>query len=383
MMSGEKTNLYIDLVPFSSKRAGAEKYSQNFIKYLGKIGDANFEPILLLNSENKAFFNAENKFKYIECSIDPQKKIWRVLYEQLRLPFRIKNNNSLFYSPSNILPVSLRIPSVVTIFDLHWYKLKDLFPGTEKHRLNYVKKLMKSSARKAKKIIVLSEFTRNDLMSTLGIHEEKIVIIPPGLDGHYRKIEKKEAQDFVSKKFNIKEGDFILHVGQTHRRKNIPFLLSIYEKIKIKEESVLDLVLVGPPGDGEEEILKLIEASPLKKNIHKFGEFAENDLLFLYNAASCLVFPSLYEGYGLPVVEAMACGCPVVCSDRTSVPESAGGAALLCGSDEEEWIQAILKVINDDNQRKELTKKGLERVKQLSWESAVEDMLETFKSINS
>ncbi|GAJ22217.1 unnamed protein product, partial [marine sediment metagenome] len=84
---------------------------------------------------------------------------------------------------------------------------------------------------------------------------------------------------------------------------------------------------------------------------HKFKELPEKDLLYLYNTASCLIFPSLYEGYGLPVVEAMACGCPVVCSDRTAIPESAGGAALLCGSDEEEWIKAIMKIINDDGQK--------------------------------
>ena len=380
MMKGEKINLYIDLLPFASKRAGAEKYSLNFIKYLGKTDNTNFEPILLLNPENRTFFNSGKKFKYIECSVNPHKKISRVFYEQFMLPLKLKNKNSLFYSPSNILPVPLRIPSVVTIFDLHWYNLKDLFPKTEKYKVVYVKTFIKSSARKARKIIALSKFTQNDLISTLGIPEEKIVIIPPGLDGHYRKIDKNEAKNFVLKKFNVTR-NFILHVGQTHRRKNIPFLLKIFEKIK--EKNAPDLVLVGPPGDGEKEILKLIQGSSLRKNIHKFSELPENDLLYLYNATSCLIFPSLYEGYGLPVVEAMACGCPVVCSDRTAIPESAGGAALLCGSDEEEWIKAIMKIINDEGQRNELAKKGLERVKQLSWERTVEEMLKTFESINS
>jgi len=373
-----KRNIYINLIPFTSTRAGAEKYSLNFIEYLSKSDNTNFEPILLLNPENKAFFNSDKKFKYIECFINPHNKISRVFYEQFILPFKLNRKNSLFFSPSNILPIPLRIPSVVTTFDLHWYNLKNLFPKQEKYKLSYIKTFIKLSAKKARKIITLSKCTRNDLISTLGIPEEKIVIIPPGVDECYKVLDKNEARNFVMKKFNI-TGNFILHVGQTHRRKNIPFLLKIFEKIK--EKNTLDLVLAGPPGDGEKEILRLIQESCFRKNIHKFNELPEKDLLYLYNVASCLIFPSLYEGYGLPVVEAMACGCPVVCSDRTAIPESAAGAALLCGSDEEEWIKAIMKIINDEGQRNELIKKGLERVRQLSWERTVEDMLETLESI--
>jgi len=373
-------NLYIDLIPFTPKWAGAEKYSLNFIKYLSKIDNTYFEPILLLNPENENFFNSDKKFKYIKCFINPHKKISRVFYEQFILPFKLNRKNSLFFSPSNILPIPFRIPSVVTIFDLHWYSLKSLFPKKERCKLNYIKTFIKLSAKKARKIITLSKYTRNDLISTLGTPEKKIVIIPPGVDEHYRIIDKSEAQNFVMKKFNILE-NFILHVGQTHRRKNIPFLLKIFEKMK--DGNALDLVLVGPPGDGEKEILRLIQGSCFRKNIHKFKELPEKDLLYLYNTASCLVFPSLYEGFGLPVVEAMACGCPVVCSNSTAILESAGGAALLCGPDEEEWIKAIMKIINDESQRNEFIKKGLERVKQLSWERTVEDMLETFESIKS
>lgn len=379
-MKGEKINLYINLIPFTSKQAGAEKYSLNFIKYLNKFDNTNFEPILLLNPESKTIFNSGKKFKYIECCVNPHKKLSRVFYEQFILPFKLKKKNSLFFSPSNILPIPLRIPSVVTIFDLHWYNLNNLFSKEEKYKLSYIKTFIKSSAKKARKIITLSKFTRNDLISTLEIPKEKIVIIPPGVDERYKVLDQNEAQKFVMKKFNI-PGNFILHVGQTHRRKNIPFLLEIFENIK--DQNALDLVLVGPPGDGEKEILNLIHASCCRKNIHKFKELPEKDLLYLYNTASCLVFPSLYEGFGLPVVEAMACGCPVVCSNSTAILESAGGAALLCSPDEEEWIKAITKIIKDESQRNELIKKGLERVKQLSWERTVEDMLETFESIKS
>ena len=255
-MKGEKRNLYINLIPFTSKQAGAEKYSLNFIKYLSKFDNTNFEPILLLNPESKTFFNSGKKFKYIECCVNPHKKISRVSYEQFILPSKLKKKNSLFFSPSNILPIPLRIDSVVTIFDLHWYNLKNLFPKEEKYKLNYIKTFIKSSAKKARKIIALSKFTRNDLISTLDIPKEKIVIIPPGVDECYKVLDKNEAQNFVTKKFNI-PGNFILHVGQTHRRKNFPFLLKIFEKIK--DQNALDLVLVGPPGDGEKEILNLLE----------------------------------------------------------------------------------------------------------------------------
>ena len=377
-MKREKINLYIDLIPFTLKRAGAEKYSLNFINYLSEINNTNFEPILVLNQESKVFFNPDEKLRYIESRINPHKKSYRVFYEQFILPFKLKKKKSLFFSPSNILPIPSRIPSVVTIFDLHWHSLKNLFPKKERYRLNYIKTFIRLSAKKARKIITLSKYTRDDLISTLGIPEEKIVIIPPGVDGYFKIINKKEAQDFIKKKFNV-VGKFILHVGQTHRRKNIPFLLKIFEKIK--SQNPLELVLVGASGDGEKEILSLIQTSSFRENIHKFNELSEKDLLYFYNAASCLIFPSLYEGFGLPVVEAMACGCPVVCSNSTAIPESAGGAALLCGPDEEEWIKAIIKMTNNENQRNKFIKKGLERVKQLSWERTVEEMLKTFESI--
>ena len=378
-MKREKINLYIDLIPFTPKWAGAEKYSLNFIKYLSKIDNTCFEPILLLNQKNKAFFNSGKKLKYILCCVDPHKKSFRVLYEQFILPFKLKKKKSIFFSPSNILPILLRIPSFVTVFDLHWYSLKNLFPRKEKYKLSYIKTFVKLSAKKARKIITLSKYTRNDLISTLAIPKEKIVIIPPGVDECFKIINKNEAQNYIKKKFNV-AGNFILHMGQTHRRKNIPFLLEIFEEINHK--NTLELVLAGPPGDGEKEILELIQKSRFRNYIHKLNELPDKDLLYLYNAASCLISPSFYEGFGLPIVEAMACGCPVIGSNLTSIPESAGGAALLCNPNQkEEWIKAIMMIINNENQRNKLIKKGLERVKQLSWEKTAQKMLRTFESI--
>lgn len=378
-MKKEKIKLYIDLIPFTSKRAGAENYSFGFVKYLNEVNHTNFEPILLLNKENKIFNNPCHKNQHLVCSVNPQKKSSRVLYEQLILPHKLEKKKSLLFSPSNVLPIFSRIPSVVTLFDLHWYSLEYLFPIKEKYRLNYVKTFLKLSAKKARKIITLSQYTRDDLISTLGIPEEKIIVIPPGVNGCYKVDSKIEAQNFLKKKFHI-HGRFILHVGQTHRRKNIPFLLELFEKLN--SQTPFKLVLAGPPGDGEKEILKRIQTSRFRKNIHRLNELPEKYLLYLYNAASCLTFPSLFEGFGLPVVEAMACGCPVVCSNSTANPESAGGAALLCDPNEEkEWIDAITTVMNKKSLRNKLIKKGLERVKQLSWQRTVQDMLKTFESI--
>ena len=378
-MKKEKINLYINLIPFTQKKAGAEIYSSNFIKYLSKTDNSIFEPVLLLNKETLDFFNPEKKFQHIVYPINPYKKTSRVFFEQFILPFQLKSKKSLFFSPSNILPIPLSIPSVVTIFDLHWYRLKKLFHKKEIHKLVYIKSFIKLSARKARKIITLSQHTRNDLISILGIPEEKIAVVPPGVEEYYKIINKNEARDFLRKKFNI-TNKFVLQVGETHRRKNIPFLLDIFEKMN--GQNTLDLVLVGSQGDGEKEILNRIQASRFQNNIHKLNELSEKDLLCLYNAASCLIFPSLYEGFGLPIVEAMACGCPVVCSDSTAIPESAGGAALLCDpGDKKEWIYTITKIINKNNQRKQLIEKGLKRAQQLSWEKAVENMLKTFESV--
>jgi len=265
------------------------------------------------------------------------------------------------------------IPQVFTLYDLSLLKYREMHP---KERIWFSDVFLKRRLGYASHIITISDFIRCEILDELHLPAEKVTAIPlaPDLFFFPRKRGKAEV---VVEALGLPR-DYILFVGTLEPRKNLPILI----KAAAVCESDIPIVLVGWEGWGSEEWLEMVKDQGLRSRIFTTGYVDEESLACLYSNALALVFPSLYEGFGLPVLEAMACGCPVICSDAASLPEVAGNAAILIDPAEfEDLAVAIDRVVSDSALRMDLIKKGFERAGQFSWERTAKQTLEVFRSV--
>ncbi|PIP52869.1 hypothetical protein COX08_04140 [Candidatus Beckwithbacteria bacterium CG23_combo_of_CG06-09_8_20_14_all_34_8] len=221
-------------------------------------------------------------------------------------------------------------------------------------------------------VTVDSRATKDDLVNNINIDRQKITVIYPGVDPIFCQ-KSKEGIDNVKKKYKL-EKPYILSVGTKEPRKNIKRLIEAFVSLG---RSDIELVLVGKRGWGEE-----VEVG--KAKVKELGFVEDKDLPALYSGAILFAYPSLYEGFGFPVLEAMACGCPVITSNISSLPEVVGQTALLVYPKEtKEIANAINTLLNDDKLRQKLVKNGLEQAKKFSWEKTANQMIKTYQDINN
>ena len=235
-----------------------------------------------------------------------------------------------------------------------------------------------SGVAKAAKIVVPSNHTKNDLIRYLGVPEEKVVVIYHGVDEAFRPVEGPRPC----------EGPYILYVGSEHPRKNLATLLRAFSLMKREHPELRDVKLVkaGRVGGGEEpyreRTLRLIEELGLKRDVIFIDWVPQERLAALYSQAELFAFPSIYEGFGWPPLEAMACGCPVVASNSTSLPEVLGDAAMYADpSSPEAWAEAMERVLTSDTLRRDLSRRGLERAKRFTWSRAAEQLLRVYEEV--
>ena len=230
-------------------------------------------------------------------------------------------------------------------------------------------------------IITVSESEKNDIVRALKIPEERITVVYHGLEHErFRILKDAEAvKEEINQKYGV--GSFILQVANYFPVKNIPGLIKAFWKAKRQGVSH-KLVIAGGKRWKYEEILKTIEELNLQKEVVLTGSVAGDDLVKLYNAADLVVLPSLYESFGLPILEAMACGTPVITSNVYSMPEVAGDAAILVDpNDPDDIANAIYKVLTNDGLRNEMIKKGLDRVKEFTWEKCARETLKVYEDV--
>jgi len=293
---------------------------------------------------------------------------------ELKVRRLIRRNSFSLYHETAFTPSAVRdVPQVFTMCDLSLQKFREMHP---KERVWFADFFLKRRLGYATHIITISNFIRSEICDELHLPGEKVTAIPlaPDLFFFPRKRGKAEV---VVEALGLPR-DYILFVGTLEPRKNLPILI----KAAAVCESDIPIVLVGWEGWGSEEWLEMVKDQGLRSRIFTTGYVDEESLACLYSNALALVFPSLYEGFGLPVLEAMACGCPVICSDAASLPEVAGNAAILIDPAEfEDLAVAIDRVVSDSALRMDLIKKGFERAGQFSWERTAKQTLEVFRSV--
>jgi len=283
---------------------------------------------------------------------------------------RLLGHVDVFHSSDWTQPPS-KAAKVTTIHDFGFLKYPETahpkIKAVHQRRLAWVKK-------EADLVIAVSQSTKKDMMEILALPEEKIRVVYEAAPEDLKAVKNKKKREEVKKKFRI-SGDYLLSVATLEPRKNLKRIIEAFKMLKAKD---LKLVIVGK--QGWDDSLPKLNFKRQTSNIIFTGYISKEDKAALYSGATCLVYPSLYEGFGLPVLEAMKCGCPVLTSNISSLPEVAGQAAILVDPlDVGEIAKGLSEVINNKEKRKDLIKKGFVQVEKFSWEKAARETLKVYE----
>ncbi len=291
----------------------------------------------------------------------------------------------VFYLPHiNFASFSKNSHNVITIHDLSFLRYPEFFSFRKNlwHKVIDIKKNIK----KYDKIIAVSQNTKNDIVELLKVPEEKVTVIYPGLPGYLNDLNENTninndlSIDYLAQKYNI-NNDYILYFGTIEPRKNISGLISAYNLLRDNGINCL-LVLAGAWGWKTKSIKKEWQASKYKNDIRFIGYVDDKVKPLLYKQAKVLAYPSFYEGFGFPPLEAMYFGLPVISSNTSSLPEVLGDSAILINPDKPQDLATALKmVITDENLRNKMIISGQERVKHFSWEETAQKYIEVFESL--
>lgn len=307
------------------------------------------------------------------------------LWTQWRLPLDLYTHRprpDVFFSPTHYAPRFSPIPTVVSVMDMSFLRFPELFNKSDLYQLQ---SWTKYSVQNAARVLTISNSSKDDIIKAYNISAEKVVTIYPGIKEITTLEPRIYGMNQLQDKYHL-SGNFILFVGTLQPRKNISRLIEAFARIKnheqTKDNKDLKLVIIGKKGWLYEDIL----AAPQKHGVENSVKFLENvtddELTIFYKNALCYVLPSLYEGFGLPVLEAMKQGCPVITSNVSSLPEAGGDAALYVDpEDVEDITQKITQVITDKNLREELVAKGKKQVAKFSWDKAARETLEVLQQV--
>jgi glycosyltransferase involved in cell wall biosynthesis len=355
---------------------GVATYASELIRNLNAIDEEN-DYILIHHTPSDHSIYHRNQDIIIK-SYSPYYKgtIWKLVNAPLKL--RKGCNLDVVHDLNGIGPLSYRMPfqKVVTIHDLIpiIYPTTFNLPNALTHRL-----LLPKTLHRADKIITVSSNTKKDIMNIYDIPEEKITTIYNAVSEHFKIATEQEILD-LREKYSL-NFPFILFVGTLEPRKNIPSLLKAF-KILSRKEPGLKLVIAGKRGWKYKEIFQLISSLEIGSDVRYLQYIDQNDLPVLYSAAEVFVYPSLYEGFGLPPLEAMACGCPVVTSNVSSMPEVTGNAALLIDPTDVEAISdSVHLLLSDDNLKGKMIKNGLTNVKRFSWHQCAKETRAVYEEL--
>jgi len=300
--------------------------------------------------------------------------------EQFRIPMSLARERvRLVHEPHYVLPPLLRCRSVVTIHDC----IHLMFPQYLPSRLAYVyaKGSMWSATRKANRILTVSEASKRDILRFFNVAPEKVVVIHNAIDERFLSPVDPERMDLVRQRYQL-DHPFVLYVGNIKPHKNIERLIEAFGRARGQCPDNLKLIIIGDEISKYPALRQSVHKHKLDKHVRFLGFQPMETLAAFYRLARAFVFPSLYEGFGLPPLEAMAFGTPVVTSNVSSLPEVVGDAALLIDPlSPSEISAAIARVLDDDELRAELVRRGHERVKTFSWARSVKRIREVYAEL--
>lgn len=367
----------IDATAIPPQPMGAGRYILYLIQELVNL-DTQFEYVVFAQSYLRSHLNDQVREKIQIRWIKNMSPAYRLIWEQTAFLNLIRQMKlDLLHSPHYTMPLNSPVPCVVTFHDMSF------FIHPQKHTFSkryFFPWIMERSSRKAEIIITDSESTRRDAIRFLGIDPEKITTVHLGYQEIFRKITDLDRLSSVRRKYQLPQR-YIYYAGNIEPRKNVHLLLSAFERL-VEEGFPHHLVLTGGLGWMYEDVLAQINNMRAQDRVHRVGHVPSIDLPAIYNLAEVFVYPSAYEGFGLPPLEGMACGTPVITSNISSMPEFVGDAGLLIPpNDEAALFQAIKRVLDDGELRQKLQKAGPKRAAEFTWKHTAEKTQNIYQQV--
>jgi glycosyltransferase involved in cell wall biosynthesis len=368
-----------------TKRVGISEYAYWLLFYFakfveeGKVSGIKFiiylkkPPLESLPKESESW-----TYKVVGPS-----KFWTQFGLPLNL-FLSKPKPNVFFSPTHYAPRFSPVPSIISVMDLSFLRFPELFNKADLYQLEH---WTEYSVKKAKKVLTISNSSRNDIIKTYNVPEGKVKTIYPGIKESVSLVPHVFGMNQLKSKYHVSD-NYILFVGTLQPRKNISRLIEAFAaslndvKLSTDLRKDLQLVVIGKKGWLYEEILEAPRKFGVEGRVKFLEGINDDELAIFYKHALCYVLPSLYEGFGLPVVEAMQHGCPVITSNISSLPEAGGEAALYVDPENVADIsEKIVQVVSDKKLREEMIAKGKKQVTKFSWEKAAKETLNVIQDV--
>jgi glycosyltransferase involved in cell wall biosynthesis len=358
-------------------RTGVTRFAKNVIQLLPEIGTEH-EFIVFGNPRDVPAQQKNVTLVPTPAWINSSTK--RIVWEQIRLPHLIKNMNvDLMYYPDHTSPFyNIKPKIIITVHDVSTFAVPDTVGIA---RRLYKQTVIRRSVQLCDAILTGSEATKKEIIKYLPLSVHKTNVVLYGLEESIAQVRDEHILSQIKIKHQLTT-PFILYVGTLEARKNIKRIIRAFAKGRKSHQWKQRLVLVGAPGYRFNDIERAIAEESVKDLVTITGYIDNNDLSGIYSLADALIYPSLYEGFGFPPLEAMKCGCPVVASYATSLPEVIGDAGILVNPySEDEIFVAMHRVLSDRKLHDELVQKGKDRIRQFTWKKTVEGILQVMTQI--
>lgn len=363
---------------FRKKKHGMEVVTIELINHLQKIDKENEYIIFVKDGEDRGCIKETENFK---IRIVPG--ITYPDWEQIHLPRAIKKENlDLIHFTSNTASVFTNTPIVLTLHDIIYLESIS-FSGTQYQNIGniYRRLIVPKIVNKSKAIITVSEYEKERIDQHFSFENDKVKVVYNAKDSAFKKVNDEDLLNRIREKYNFPD-NFILFLGNTAPKKNSDRLIRAYARYVEKSESPLPLVVLDLPRPYIVNILKELGMEKIDNQIITKDYISHNDLLVVYNLATIFIYPSLRESFGLPIIEAMACGTPVITSNTSAMPEVAGNAALLANPyDVEDMAEKIHSLATNEHLLQSLIEKGYKRSEDFSWERTANKVLEIYNNV--
>jgi glycosyltransferase involved in cell wall biosynthesis len=370
----------LDYTPAYEQGGGIGRYVRELVVALAKQDRETLYHLFVAGSSSRSSHSLGSNFVWKPTRVSPRwfARIWH----RAHIPIPVEvfvGGVDLYHATDFVLPPTLpRTRTLLTVHDLSYVRVPEAASPNLKA---YLDRVVPASVARADFVVADSQATKNDLIDLYGVSEAKIDVLLSGVDDRFKRETHASVLMTTRMRYKIGNSPYIFSVGTVQPRKNYGRLIQALALLRLSGHNI-DLVIAGGRGWLEDPIYETISTTGMQDHVHFIGFADEADLPALYSAAYCCALPSLYEGFGLPVLEAMACGTPVITSNISSLPEVAGDAAIMVDPyNLDAIVDAIKRLLDDTSLYQAYVEKGYERAKQFTWDNSAHQLREIYATL--